>query len=72
MLNQGIKLQGESDQSDDLRRLSKPGKLPCGARYCHRCTEECGVIVNAYILRDMASESTDVVAIPEDERRTII
>lgn len=47
----------ESRGSDDLRDNPKKGKLPCGARYCHRCHDECGVIVNAYILRDIASES---------------
>src|ERR1017187_3309759 len=43
--------------SNDIRDNSNRGKLPCGARYCHRCNEECGVVVNAYILRDIASES---------------
>ena len=47
----------ENRSSTDPRDNSKRGKLPCGARYCHRCQEECGVIVNAYILRDIASES---------------
>jgi hypothetical protein len=47
----------ESRSSDDCRENPKRGKLPCGAQYCHRCLEECGVIVNAYILRDIASES---------------
>lgn len=46
----------ESQSSDDLRENRKQGKPPCGAQYCYRCHEECGVIVNAYILRDIAAE----------------
>jgi hypothetical protein len=49
----------DSQSGIDIRDNSRKGKLPCGARYCHRCLEECGVIVNAYILRDLANESTD-------------
>lgn len=48
----------ENRSRDNLRENLQKGKLPCGARYCHRCHEECGVIVNAYILRDIASESS--------------
>ena len=45
--------RGRNDIGDNSSR----GKLPCGARYCHRCNEECGVVVNACIRRDAASES---------------
>jgi hypothetical protein len=48
----------EGRSSADLRENPRRGNLPCGARYCHRCHEECGVIVNAYIVRDIASESS--------------
>ena len=41
-----------------VRENPKKGELPCGARYCFRCHEECGVLVNAYIMRDIANEST--------------
>jgi hypothetical protein len=43
--------------SNAIRDNPNRGNLPCGARYCHRCNEECGVVVNAYIRRDIASES---------------
>ncbi len=42
---------------EDVRQNSKKDKLPCGSRYCFRCHEECGVLVNAYIMRDIANES---------------
>ena len=50
--------QDENRGSDNLRENSQKGKLPCGARYCHGCHEECGVIVNASILRDIASDTS--------------
>jgi len=52
-----IKLE-EQRRIEDAGENSKWGKLPCGARYCIRCQEECGVLVNAYILRDIANESS--------------
>lgn len=42
-----------------LRDSKGKGGLPCGARYCHCCHEECGVIVNAYILQDIAFETDE-------------
>lgn len=48
----------EQRSLEDVRENSKMGKLPCGARYCFRCHEECGVLVNAYIMRDLANESS--------------
>lgn len=51
-------MRGKERSTEDIREHSRNGKLPCGARYCHRCQEDCGVIVNAYILRDIANESS--------------
>lgn len=42
----------------DIRENPRKAKLPCGAPYCFRCHEECGVLVNAYIMRDIANESS--------------
>lgn len=56
--------------SNDIRDKPNKGNLPCGTRYCHRCNEECGVIVNAYIRRDIASElrAEDLSSRRETER----
>lgn len=43
----------------EFRRRPGKGKLPCGALYCHRCYEECGVIVHAYVVRNLANESSE-------------
>jgi len=40
-----------------LVKIEKRVSFRVGLQYCHRCHEECGVIVNAYILRDIAAES---------------
>ncbi len=48
----------EQRSIEGVRENSKKDKLPCGARYCFRCHEECGVLVNAYIMRDIANESS--------------
>lgn len=47
---------GKTVESDIRGRQGKGG-LPCGARYCHRCHEECGVVVNAYIMRDLENNT---------------
>jgi hypothetical protein len=52
-----IKLE-EQRRIEDAGENSKWGKLPCETRHCIRCQEECGVLVNAYILRDIANESS--------------
>jgi hypothetical protein len=48
----------EQRNIEDARENSKNGMLPCGARYCFRCQEGCGVLVNAYIMRDIANASS--------------
>jgi hypothetical protein len=48
----------ESRAEQDIREHRTKGKLPCGARSCYRCHGECGVIVNAYILRDLLNEGS--------------
>lgn len=67
MQNDGIDVEAGESHRSVLRKSPKQGKLPCGARYCHRCTEECGVIVNAYIVHDLATESADDVAMCDEQ-----
>ncbi len=55
--NQNQIVSEEKPRIGDIREHSNKGKLPCGAPYCFRCHEECGVLVNAYIMRDIADES---------------
>jgi hypothetical protein len=55
--NQKGLMPEEQRGSEDVRESPK-GKLPCGARYCFRCHDECGVLVNAYIMRDIENESS--------------
>lgn len=55
-------IEPENQRSDeDIREDSKKHKLPCGAPYCFRCHEECGVLVNAYIMRDIANEPAQTI-----------
>jgi len=53
---QGEAVGPERQQEGDIREGRRRGTLPCGARYCLRCQEECGVVVNAYVLHDLADE----------------
>jgi hypothetical protein len=46
----------DPNRPPDVRDRPRKTKLPCGASHCYRCTEDCGVIVDAYILRDMENE----------------
>jgi hypothetical protein len=48
----------DANRSPDVRDRPRKSKLPCGATHCYRCTEDCGVIVNSYILRDMENEQS--------------
>ena len=72
MENDGIDVEAGESHRSVLRKSPKQGKLPCGARYCYRCTEECGVIVNAYLLRDLAIESADDAASGYEQQTDII
>ena len=40
----------------DLRERPRQSKLPCGASHSYRCQEDCGVIVNAYVLPYVENE----------------
>ncbi len=52
----------EERRIEDVRENPKKGGLPCGARYCFRCNEECGVLVNAYITQDIANGSAQTIS----------
>lgn len=56
----------KSVNSVDIRDERRPGKLPCGATHCYRCQEACGVIANAWILRDLAEENNGVASAQRD------
>lgn len=63
-MNSDAESEGQADHGlekpeFDIRDSSRKDKLPCGARYCHRCHEECGVIANAYILQDWKREQLE-------------
>lgn len=42
----------------DIRENARAKGLPCGARHCYRCSDDCGVIANAWIMRDLADEQS--------------
>ena len=48
----------ENSQEADIREKPRANRLPCGARHCYRCSDDCGVIANAWIMRDLADEQS--------------
>ena len=40
-------------------RFAPVRRLTCGARHCYRCSEDCGVVANAWIMRDLDAQPND-------------